>query len=256
MENLRGLGVLITRPAGQAQRVAQHIRAAGGDALLYPTIEIAPTDDPQTAEKILHSLAEFDWAIFISANAVEKTFSLLPPGLTWPTTLKVAAIGAATAQALREQGVEKIYAPQESFDSEALLALPEMQSVRQTRVVIFRGQGGRETLKQTLVARGAEVVYCASYRRIKPAAPPHDLPLWLAQKKIDATDVMSRESLDNLLDLAGDAATALKIIPLITHHPRVAQAAREAGFLQVFTCAPGDPALMAVLETLSLGKLR
>jgi uroporphyrinogen-III synthase len=252
--NLRGLGVLITRPAAQAQRLAHGIRAAGGEPVLIPTIEITDTDQPEVAHKILASLEDFDWAIFISANAVEKTFSLLTHA-AWPEKLAVAAIGAATAEALREAGVKNILSPQEKFDSESLLALPGLQSVKNSRMVIFRGQGGRETLKQILVGRGAKVIYCECYRRSKPAASSKLLITSLAQKKIQAIDVMSGESLVNLLDLAGDVALQLKAIPLITHHPRVAQTGLESGFARVLTCAPGDAALMAVLESLSLGKL-
>lgn len=252
---LHGLGVLITRPENQAQRLAQIIRAAGGEALLYPTIEIADSGDPMAVRRTLASIAEFDWAIFISANAVEKAFSMLSPDGVWPASLPTAAIGAATANALREHGVAKIHAPAQGFDSEALLALPEFQSVENTRIVILRGQGGRETLKQTLAARGAEVVYCECYRRIKPAATNRNLRDWLEQEKIQAINVMSVESLVNLLDMAGDLAAALKSIPVITHHARVTRTAQDAGFAHVFTCRPGDAALIAVLDSLSLGKL-
>lgn len=255
MENLRGMGVLITRPIAQARRVAQSIRVAGGEPLLFPSIEIAAPDTPLAAQEIIDSLADFDWAIFISANAVEKTFTLLGPQYRWPDTTRVAAIGAATAEALRAYRIQNILAPEVGFDSEALLALAEMQAVKNARMVIFRGQGGRETLRQTLLARGAEVIYCETYRRIMPSAPATDLHAWLAHKKVAAISVMSAESLANLLLLAGGAAAALKPIPVVTHHPRVAQAARDAGFLQVFTCAPSDAALLAVLETLSLGTL-
>ncbi len=252
--HLHGLGVLITRPAAQAQRLAEAIRAAGGEPLLYPTIAIADTDKPEAAQQILASLAGFDWAIFISANAVEKTFAFMAPAV-WPVKVTVAAIGAATATALQERGVKNIFSPAEPFDSEALLALPEFQSVKNKRIVIFRGQGGRETLKHTLTERGAEVVYCETYRRVKPETPNTKLTLWTEQKKIRAIDVMSGESLVNLLDMAGGASTAIKQMTLITHHPRVSEMARAAGFARVFLCASGHEALITVLESLSLGKL-
>jgi uroporphyrinogen-III synthase len=252
---LHGFGVLITRPVGQAARLEQSLRATGAEPLLYPTIEIADTDSPLAAQKILASLHTFDRAIFISANAVEKTFALLKPINTWPQNLPAAAIGATTAQALHEHGIDNALTPKDTFDSEALLALPEFQSVKNSRIVIFRGQGGRETLRETLTLRGAEVTYCETYRRIKPTLPDSRLSLWLEQKKIHAIDIMSAESLANLLALSGEAQTALKKIPLITHHPRVAQIARDTGFALVLTCLPDDAALLAVLESLSLGKL-
>jgi uroporphyrinogen-III synthase len=254
-DHLHDFGVLITRPAGQAARLAQSLRAAGAAPLLFPTIEIADTDNPVAAKSQLASLANFNWAIFISANAVEKTFSLMTPEKTWPQDLATAAIGAATAQALREHGVANVLMPKDGYDSEALLALAEFQSIQHSRIVIFRGQGGRETLRQTLTARGAEVIYCETYRRIKPSLTNPHLHLWLEQNKIHAIDVMSAESLDNLLALAGSASAALKKIPLITHHPRVAHTARDAGFNLILTCLPDDASLLAVLKPLSLGKL-
>ncbi|MGB8337994.1 MAG: uroporphyrinogen-III synthase [Burkholderiales bacterium] len=253
--HLRGLGLLITRPAGQAGRLAQMIQGAGGEALLYPTIEIVDTDNPRAAQLLLASLKNFDRAIFVSANAVEKAFLLLSSSASWPQELPAAAIGMATADALCERGIKNILTPQAGFDSEALLELPEFQSVINSRIVIFRGQGGRDTLKQTLTARGATVTYCECYRRLRPNIAEDKLVVWLKQKKIHAINVMSSESLSNLLQMAGDAAPALKSISLVTHHPRVAQAAKDAGFTQVITSLPGNTALMAVLEALSLGKL-
>jgi uroporphyrinogen-III synthase len=252
--NLHGLGVLITRPAGQAQRLARNIKEAGGAPLLFPTIAIVDVENPQAALATLSSLQHFDWAIFISANAVEKTFALMA-GATWPIHLPAAAIGTATAEALQNHGVNHISSPKDTFDSEALLALPEFQSIKNARIAIFRGQGGRETLKQTLTERGAEVVYCETYRRSKPDAPSTHLLTWLAQKKIHAIDVMSGESLTNLLELAGDTAISLRSIPLIAHHPRVAKIATDAGFARVVTAPPGEAALITVLESLTLGKL-
>jgi uroporphyrinogen-III synthase len=252
--HLHGMGVLITRPTAQAERLARNIREFGGEPLLFPAIEITAIENPQAALKTLDTLQDFDTAIFISANAVEKTFALLADA-TWPEPLATAAIGAATAEALRGHGVKNILFPEQHFDSEALLALPEFQSVKNARIVIFRGQGGRETLKQTLIERGAVVTYCECYRRVKPAARNTNLRLWLEHKKIHAIDVMSGESLANMLDLSGDSASMLKTIPLITHHQRVAQIGRASGFTRVITCAPSDLALIDVLDRLTLGKL-
>jgi uroporphyrinogen-III synthase len=251
---LHHFGVLITRPAAQAQKLAQALHAAGGVPLIYPTIEITDIKNPAPALAVLDKLEQFDWAIFISANAVEKAFTLMGPR-GWPAKLPVAAVGAATAAALQARGVTQVIFPADRADSEALLALPPMQSVQHKCMLIFRGEGGRETLAHTLTDRGAQVTYCECYRRDVPSYASDPLGPWLAQKKIDAIDVMSGESLSNLLSLAGSHAPALKTLALIVHHPRVAELAAAHGFGHVKLCPPDDGALITVLESLSLAKL-
>ncbi len=254
-QRLNGLGVLITRPIVQAQKLAEKIRAANGEALVFPTIDIADVENTAPVNALLNQLENFDWAVFISANAVEKMFSLWAARRPWPDTLRVAAVGAATADALRERGVKNIVSPATQFDSEALLALPELQDLKARRVIIFRGAGGRETLAQTLTARGAQVVYCECYRRLLPTHDGEAVREWLRQNRIHAIDVMSGESLTNLLLLAGEASPALKKIPLVVHHQRVYEMAGSIGFTLKLLCPPGDAALIDVLAALSLGKL-
>jgi uroporphyrinogen-III synthase len=251
---LYDFGLLITRPEVQARKLAHALRNAGGVPLLYPTIEIAEVENPAPALAVINALDQFDWAIFISANAVEKAFAMIGQRV-WPATLQTAAVGAATATALRAKGLTQVISPTDRADSEALLALAPMQTVAGKRIVIFRGAGGRETLAHTLSDRGAQVTYCECYRRLLPSYSPNQLDSWLAQKKIDAISVMSGESLLNLLSLARDRSATLKTIPLIVHHSRVVELASAHGFAHINLCPPDDDALITVLESLSLAKL-
>ena len=165
----------------------------------------------------------------------------LPPGL------RVATIGGGGARALAARGVARVISPQGRYDSEALLELPEIAGAK--RVVIFRGQGGRELLGETLSARGARVEYAECYRRGKPDQDPALLLNAWTRKEIDAVTVTSSEGLRNLLDMVGEAGRpSLLRTPLAAPHPRIAETARSLGVEKVIVTGPGDESLLAGLS--------
>ncbi|TAN72523.1 MAG: uroporphyrinogen-III synthase, partial [Gallionella sp.] len=165
---LKGLKIAVTRPRDQSVQLVQRIEQAGGIPVLFPLLDIAAAEDPQTLHQQVSRLAQFDLAIFISPNAVQYGMAAIRSTGAPPPELKIATVGQGSAKALRELGIGNIIAPTERFDSEGLLALPELQNVAGWKVIIFRGDGGRELLGDTLKARGATVEYAACYRRSKP----------------------------------------------------------------------------------------
>ena len=170
---LAGRRVVVTRPAGHAAHLAALIRAAGGEPVLFPVLEILDAEDLQPLLALVERLDTFDLALFVSANAVDKALALVLARRAWPAALRVATVGRGSARALERHGFAAVIAPSERFDSEALLDLPELKDVAGKRVVIFRGEGGRELLGDTLAARGATVEYAECYRRgrwVPPAA--------------------------------------------------------------------------------------
>lgn len=157
-------------------------------------------------------------------------------------------MGKASEHALACFGITDVIAPQARFDSEALLGLPELQEMSGKRVVVFRGDGGRDLLGDTLSRRGAKVEFVACYRRGKPdldAAPL--LKLW-AQHELDAITITSSEGLRNLCDMIGKAGqTALADTPLFLPHARIVEQARMLGLRRVVATPPGDEGLMTGL---------
>jgi uroporphyrinogen-III synthase len=147
---LAGRGIVITRPAGEAGRLAALIRDAGGEPLLYPAIVILDAPDVRALDAVIERLDDFDLAIFISPSAVEKAMARITARRALPATLRCAVIGPGGARALQRFGVTGVIAPQGRYDSETLLASCYMQNVRGQRIVIFRGDGGRELLGKTL----------------------------------------------------------------------------------------------------------
>ncbi len=247
---LAGVRVLVTRPAHQAEPLAQLIEAAGGEAIRFPTLEIAAPRDTAALERRLAALDDFDLAIFISPNAVTQALAHLRGRL--PARLVVAAIGRGTAQALAQAGITAVIAPPDGSDSEALLALPPLQHVAGKHIVIFRGEGGRELLGNTLVARGAEVEFAECYRRVRPATDAAPLGARLLAGGIDIVTVTSVESLRNLHAMLDAAARErLRRTPIVVVGPRQAAAARALGILTEpqLAQAASDAAILDAIKT-------
>lgn len=246
---LAGRTVVVTRPREQAAPLAERIRAAGGQALIYPLLEILPAD-PQAVRDRVPDLARAYCAFFVSPNAVQHSLPLILAQGPWPATLLPAAVGGGTAAALARFGLERVVAPRERFDSEGLLALPEFgpERVAGKEVLIFRGDGGRELVAQTLTERGARVSYVTCYHRRPPqdgAAPL--LAAWGAGS-LDALVLSSSEALTNLWSLLDPAGRArLAATPVFVVHPRIAQVARDLGLVRVEVTGPGDEGLFAGL---------
>ncbi|MCE5181117.1 MAG: uroporphyrinogen-III synthase [Betaproteobacteria bacterium] len=249
MKPLAGLGVLVTRPAHQAGHLAGLIEQAGGKAIRFPTLEIFDAKDMSVLSAAIDRLEQFDLAIFISPNAVNKAVSLIRARRDWPQGLRCAAVGKGSGKALALHGIADVLVPQDRFDSEALLALPELQDVGGKQVVIFRGEGGRELLGEELTRRGAGVTFAECYRRGKPDGTDVEslLQQW-ARGDVGAVTVTSGESMRNLFDLVGATGQQfLKKTPVFAFHEEIAEVARELGIEQVYTTPSGDDGLLSGL---------
>lgn len=245
---LAGRTVLVTRPAHQAGALCGMIEAAGGRALRFPVLDILPARDPAAVQAGLARLDEYDLAIFVSANAVGHTLAALAPR-PWPARVAVAAVGSATARALAARGLEVIHPPRE-FTSEALLALPDLQRMAGRRVLILRGDGGREHMRETLLARGAQVDYLEVYRRAQSRADPAELLAAWQSDAVDAVLVASGESLHKLLAIVGTLGVPLlRAATLVVAHARTAEQARGLGLDGTIVVA-ADATDGAMLEAL------
>lgn len=249
---LAGVGVLITRPAHQAEHLAQLVEAAGGVAVRFPTIDIVPPDDPSPLLTVLDHLADYDLAIFISPNAVEQTFGWLRAAKReWPKRLPIACVGRATAAAVEEQGLTAT-TPTERFDSESLLGLSLLQNVAEKKVVIFRGEGGRELLGNTLKLRGATVTYAECYRRLRPRTGVGTLVDAWRRGEIQIVSVTSTDGLRNLHGMLGDTGRGwLQDTPVVVLSQSQAAACRELGCVAPVLIAneASDEAILEAVKT-------
>jgi uroporphyrinogen-III synthase len=245
---LAGINILVTRPPLQATGLSEKIRAAGGNPVLFPVLEIQDIEDRQPLLNLIDRLHEFEFAVFVSANAVNKAMSLIVAKRTpqsLPPTLRMAAVGQGTVKALKNFGVESVIAPTARFDSEALLDMAELQQVEGKHVVIFRGEGGRELLGETLKQRGAILEYVSCYRRTKPDVDTaQSLKSW-KKMKIGGITITSSEGMRNLSEMLGESGKVwLTGTPLFVPHERIAQVARKLGVTQVILTEMGDEGLL------------
>ncbi len=226
--------------------LAQQIAAVGGTPLIFPTIAILPPDDTRALDDVHRRLAQFDYAIFVSANAAE--FGVGDPA-AWPAALPAFAPGPGTAAALAAAGIGDVRQPRTTMDSEGLLALAEFAAPAGKRVVIFRGGAGRDLLADTLTARGAHVTRVDCYRRARPQGGAEGLTAaWREQpRRCDHADQQRRagQSLGNAR-LRTDAR-ALAATPAFVSHPRIAERAHALKLAHVIVAEPTDAGLIASL---------
>lgn len=251
---LEGVNLLITRPVMPASRTATRVAALGATPLIFPTLITEPVAPADAAplKAALASLSQCYAAIFVSPSAAEITIApLSSTPLKLPASLKVFAPGPGTAEELARLGVTNAQMPSESFDSEGLLALPDLQAaaVKSKRIVIFRGNDGRELLREALIARGATVDAVTAYTRRAPNTPPTGLLELLRAGKVNAISAMSSDAITNLVPLVPveERADRLFNTAVYASHERIAESARKIGFRNVIETQAGDAGLITAL---------
>jgi uroporphyrinogen-III synthase len=230
--SLAGRGVVVTRPRGLAGALAAMLESRGARAIVFPAIEIEPLPAPA----VLARVSEFDLVIFVSPSAVRCAAAALQGA-----PRRAAAIGAGTRRELERAGMHQAVAPGEGADSEALLAVPELQAMAGRRVLIVRGEGGRAFLGDALRGRGATVEYAECYRRGGPTQDPAPLLAAWRAGRVDAVTVSSSEALDHLMALEPGW---LERVPLFVPHARVDAHARQRGAREVVPAGPSDDQML------------
>ncbi len=242
---LTGLSVLVTRPADQAISLCGRIQEMGGEAVAFPALAIE-----RIAAEITIGVepSRYDCAIFLSANAALHGLQHLRSH----DDLRVAAIGQATATALRAAGVNVHIVPDGLADSETLLTALQPIITPGRTVLLIKGAGGRELLHETLRERGMQVDVIEVYRRVVPRVSAQDVAQfeqrWLMEG-IDVVTLTSGEILANLDALLSPIGKQLlRSTPFLTVSERLIGIARERGLLgQALLARPMEEAMLGVL---------
>jgi uroporphyrinogen-III synthase len=240
--------LIVTRPLAQAQTLVAELRAAGVDAEALPLIDIAAVDDPQPLQRAWREIDGCAMLMFVSANAVLHFMQQRPKAARWPAAVLAACTGPGTAAALREAGVPEsavVEPAGEVFDSEALWLRLAERDWSARRVLVLRGEGGRDWLAERLRAAGATVEFVAAYSRRAPHLDPaarRRLARALARPGEHLWVFSSSEALRHLRALAGQADWSAAAA-LVTHS-RIADSARELGFGRVMLVGTGSAALL------------
>jgi uroporphyrinogen-III synthase len=222
---LTGLTLVVTRPAAQAAPFIAAARAEGARCIAIPAIEIEPVE-PDAGQRRDATADRYDWIVFTSANAVTHGLPRLPA----PIDASVLAVGRATARALEQRSV-RVAARPDSASSEGILALPEIAAPRGQRILLVKGRGGRELLRDELASRGAHVAQLEVYVR-RPADPSADSLRALREALQGTLDCVIAVTSQEILELfvanldATDAQRARKAT-LLVPGPRVAKVARR-----------------------------
>ncbi len=250
--------VVVTRPRAQADALAQAVAASGRTAVLLPLLEISPVEDAAPLRAALAELDRFALVAFVSPNAIDAAFAHID---AWPVAVPVAIVGDGSRAALARHGVTgdgfTIFSPADSAhsDSEHLLQRLDLAAYAGKRVLIVRGDGGRELLADALRAAGARVEPVAAYRRATPVLTA-ELAARLRALLAQPNDwiITSSEALRGLAGLVqaidDDALMArLQQQRLIVPHARIAQTARDLGLEHVRLTGSGDARLLAALQS-------
>ena len=248
---LEGLGVVITRPREPAEALAAALAREGARPIVFPTLAIEDLPPSAALEAALARLPHAAFAIFVSAHAVQKGLAAVRARRTWPDTVRVAAVGEATADALRNSGFARVISPRERHDSEALVALPELQAVRDLNIIVFRGEGGREHLREALEERGARVDYAECYRRVRPDSDPRPLLEAWSRGQVHVVSALSGETLENFVAMVGEAgARHMASATLVVPHAAVAAHREARRFARVLIAPHGADGFANTLSQL------
>ncbi len=247
--------VLVTRPAAQAETWVQDLIAHGVDAVALPLIDIVPLADEVVLAAAWARLVDYKLVMFVSPNAAVHFFTATCRGV-WPKQVLAASPGPGTSASLRAFGVGQqciiepsFDAPQ--FDSEALWRQLQPHDWHAAHVLVVSGEGGRDWLAQQLQQAGARVDSLVVYRRAPPQWTPQCLDLTeqaLGSPGDHVWFFSSSEAIGQLLRRFPP--------PCWTHsqalatHPRIAQAAADAGFSKVTTSRANFETVLACIQSL------
>ena len=246
--------VIVTRPSAQAATWVAQLRELGVDAQALPLIGIAAVDDAAPLQAAWAALPGTALVMFVSANAVAHFFAARPPGMPWPAGTLAGSTGPGTSAALRDAGLAPaaLVEPADdapAFDSEALWSRLAAREWAGRRVLVVRGEDGRDWLAQTLRERGAEVEFVAAYRRLPPVVDAAGRALIASALATPAEHLWLFSSSEAVAQLQALAPAAdWSSARAAASHPRIAATVSEVGFGEVLLLPPRPDALASALH--------
>jgi len=230
-----GRKILVTRPVRQSENLCYLIEQQGWQAIRFPVIEIQAKELSLQDKHHVQHIEQYQYLFFVSANAVNFALPLFNGKIQGLKQISSVAVGKATYRALLNNGIRHVLVPEQGFNSEAILAMPELQNLTGQSCLIIRGDGGREILANTLRERGAEVDYLEVYRRVLPCHDTRVVEMDLLNKSLTAIVIYSGDALHNLVKMLAkqEIKKNLLNVTLVVISERVQTLAKEIGFKKI-----------------------
>ena len=247
---LAGCTIVVTRPGSRASTLLVRLADEGADAVHFPTISIDPPDVPLSIDALRPDVNQCDIVIFISPNAVSYGLPVIGQAGGLSDNTRIAAVGRSTAEELARHDKPADYVPESGASSEALLDVLAAEDVAGQKILIFRGNGGRELLAETLRARGAHVRYIECYRRGLADTDPDILAKLWSGNGIDALIVSSADGLRNLHSLVNAADhDRLRATPVYVVSPAMVELCGNLGYNSIILMdSPRDDDVLSALR--------
>lgn len=243
-QNLTGVKLLIPRPEPGGTSTASLVESHGGDAIVFPVLEITAPSNFRELDQIIQNLDALDILVLVSIHAVNGFASRLRyHAKELPKSVNIAVVGPKTATACAAKGIPVCWKPIDRFDSEGLLLAMNETAMENKRIAILRSQDGRDFLFEAFQSRGARVEYVNCYQR-KPTSRPiaSVLDIWRSGG-INCVLITSESILDTLQSLLGqEHADMLQKTPVLTISGRLADSCKKAGVQVVHRAASMDDA--------------
>jgi uroporphyrinogen-III synthase len=245
-KTLAGKKVLVTRAEHQVAELNRLIIANEGVNINFPVIDVKASKLSERENIFLQQLESFEFIFFISVNAVNFALPAINGKIERLRKMQVVAVGQATADALAEKGITNVLRPKRGFNSEAILAMVEFQSLPKTRCLIIRGDSGRELLATSLRERGALVDYVEVYQKSLAAPDTRDVCMYLLNDEFAAILIYSAVALHNLLVLLAKDNIKKHLLrtPIVVISQRVYLAAKKIGFTEIIIAVEASDAAM------------
>lgn len=167
---LRGKRIVVTRARAQASSLVAALTGLGAEVIELPTIETVPPDSYEPLDDALRNISRYQWVIVTSANTARvlaERLAALGLDVSALAGVRKAAVGSATARALREQGLQVDLVP-EQYVAESLAAAIG-DEVGGSRILLARASVARDVIPEELARRGAVVDVVDAYRTVIPA---------------------------------------------------------------------------------------
>ncbi len=242
-EKIKSFCVMVTRPHPEGEKLCARLRERSMEAIFFPTIEIVPLAHPD----FFNNISDFDKIIFISPQSVHAAASFIKNKKF--QNVFFIAMGKGTARVLKEYGLP-VNAYPEIADSENLLAMSELQDLKNQKIAIVKGENGRELIRQELQKKGADVTVIDAYRRVLPSVSVDNSLDLLRKKTLNVIICTSNEGLKNLKKLLINAWDSLQKTKVLVISQRMQDYSYELGFQNILLAENASDA--AIFERLAL----